>query len=188
MTWQPTETGLATTWQVAIETELEAGSQAVLGMETGPGILEGVVPLLALQMLAERRTDPTRPLLMAGGTGPAWLAALFTPPHQKPPASPRVNVLFAGPDVATWLASHALSAGSRPRAFQPQPTAMTTAMHDWLFPHQAALPTGRRETLPWWIVNRPTAPPPDAPDPAQDWLAWISMVAVTLLLLLALVA
>ncbi len=188
MTWQPTETGLATTWQVAIERELEAGSQAMLGMELSPGILEGVVPLLALQILAERRTDPTRPLLIAGGTGPAWLAALLTPPPRKQPASPTVNVLFAGADVATWLAGQALTPGSRPRALRPQPTALTTAIHDWLFPHRAALSTGRQETLPWWIMNRPPATPPDAPDPARDWLAWISMVAVTLLLLLALVA
>jgi len=106
MLYHRTPTQLYNKWQSEIEAGLEAGQTPVIDLGSGP-LLFGVLPtLVALQYLAERRTDVTTPTLLVNGVNPLWTAALLQAgarPNGR--GSPLPTVVFGGADMVTYMAS-----------------------------------------------------------------------------------
>ena len=188
-------------WRADIEAHLEAGQTPVLQMGLDRLILEGAPGLLALQTLAERRDDITAPLVLAGGTSPLWPAALMHGrPADRPPRSPDIYPVYAGADVATWLASHTLYAGGtgplRRRAFVGPPAGLPPAMAPLLAPMSEPGAAAPWETLPFYAVSlaeqdqqrRSGATLETLAAPASpDWTAYAAVMLAVLLVLAAII-
>ena len=188
-------------WRADIEARLEAGQTPVLSLGVDRLILENAPGLLALQTLAERRDDITAPVLLAGGTGPLWPAALLHGrPASRPPRSPDIYPIYAGADVATWMASHTLYAGGydplRRNAFLRPPAGLPPAMAPLLAPMSEPGAAAPWETLPFYAVSlaerdqiRRDGSPLETPAPghAPDWTAYAAIMVAVLLVLATIV-
>jgi hypothetical protein len=188
-------------WQADIEAHLEAGQTPALHLGLNREILEGAPGLLALQTLAERRDDITAPVIMAGGTSPLWPAALLHGrPADRPPRSPDIYPIYAGADVATWLASHTLYADGysplRRHAFLRPPAGLPPAMTPLLAPTNEPGAAVAWEALPFHVVaqaerdqRRRAGAPTETPaaDHAPDWTAYAAVMLAVLLVLAAII-
>jgi len=188
-------------WRADIEAHLEAGQTPVLQLGLDREILEGAPGLLALQTSAERRDDITAPLALVGGTSPLWPAALLHGrPADRPPRSPDIYPIYAGADVATWLASYTLYAGGysplRQSAFLHPPAGLPPAMTPLLAPMSEPGTAAPWETLPFYAVaqadqdqRRRARTSLEAPtaNHAPDWTAYAAVMLAVLLVLAAII-
>ncbi len=188
-------------WRADIEAHLEAGQTPVLHLGMDRLILEGAPGLLALQTLAERRNDITAPLALAGGTSPLWPAALLHGrPADRPPRSPDIYPIYAGADVATWLASHTLHASGynplRRGAFLRPPAGLPPAMAPLLAPASEPGAAAPWETLPFYTVaqaerdqRRLAGASLETPAAGRtpDWTAYAAIMLAVLLVLAAII-
>lgn len=190
-------------WRADIKAHLEAGQTPVLQLGLDRLLLEGAPGLLALQTLAEQRDDITAPLALVSGTSPLWPAALLHGrPANRPSRSPDIYPIYAGADVATWLASHTLYAGGysplRRGAFLRPPAGLPPAMTPLLVPMSEPGASAPWETLPFYAVSlaerdqahkdgaRPISEVASA-DHTPDWTAYAAVMLAVLLVLAAIV-
>jgi hypothetical protein len=168
-------------WQRELDTSLETGETPVLYVNAGAGVLDDLAGAVALQWWDEQRRDGITPLVAAGGAGPAWMLALL---HTRAPAtplrSPGAVTAYSGPDAATHAAALSVL-DTRRSHFRRRPADLPPAFQPSFVPHAQAgsMPL---ESLPF-LVSEP------APGLQRDgWSAWVAVVLVVALFLIALVA
>jgi hypothetical protein len=190
MYWNRSSGDILVEWQDEVETQLEAGTAPLLDMGASHWVLEGAASLLALQLLAARRNDVTRPVVIAGGNSPLWLGALFHPtPHTRPSLSPDLKVVYAGADPATYMATLGVHAAGLRARFAGDSTATPLEVRWLLAPKMAPGRPAPWEALPFLeIGEQPRVPlpavPPE-PDPTTDWIAWSVLLLAVFLILFA---
>ena len=179
---------VAQQWQRQIEESLEAGE--ALWLETGNSnrLVDHLQALTALRSLAEQRTDVTVPGLLVGGDGVAW-AAMCTNPAVAAgsAASPGINLLYGGPDRATYIATLATLPGSATHRQQSLLTGLPVGLLSWLWPSSQPGVTRQWSALPFMLT---TPEPPTSANVASSnndaGLAWLTLVAVIGLIITAL--
>jgi hypothetical protein len=189
MYWHRLAGSVRDEWQTEIDHRLESGTAPVFVAGAPNALLPLATTLLAYQTLAGQRRDITTPLIIAGGSGPGWLALLL--PSQPPRTeshSPEPTLLYGGADAATYLATLALVA---PLAEPAAPRLGLTA--DLAAQFAPRLQPGAPpawEALPLIEVGETTGAALDTPqgtaDPAGDWIAYGAMVLAFCLVLSAL--
>jgi hypothetical protein len=113
--------------------------------------------------------------------GPAWLLALL---HNRspatPPRSPGAVTVYSGPDAATHAAALSVL-DTRRTQFRRRPADLPPAFQPQFVPHTQAgsMPL---ETLPFLVSE------PETGLQRDGWSAWVAVVMVVALFLIALVA
>jgi len=189
----PSASNIVERWQTEIEHQVEAGRTPILDLGVGGLTTDSAAALLALQLLAARRNDAARPMLLAGGPNSAW-PALLLPPGGSPLGAPSAQgvfqpaVLYTGANLAEHAATTAIlhacmdlpgsdspkDSGLVASAFQPGNRPGSLAAWE-------ALPflASRGETNAALQVGERPA------DPTQDWLAWAVLLLALFLVILA---
>ena len=189
MFWMPSAGDIVERWQAEIEHQVEAGATPVLDLGMGGLTTGSAAALLALQLLAARRNDAARPMLLAGGPNSAW-PALLLPPGSPPSAQGvfQPAFLYTGANLAEHAATSAIfqAAVDMPGAGRPKENALVAS---------AFLPNNRPGSLAPWealpfldIQNKTNAALQDGEqpaDPTQDWLAWAVLLLALFLVILA---
>ncbi len=188
MYWNRTSGDILDQWQVHIEAATEAGATPMLDAgfsnictSTGPA-------LQALYTLDAQRIDVTNPVILSGGAGPLWLSLLLRPSAgERPAPSPGFTVVYAGADLATYMASVAIQRS------KTQPIPLDDTLPDefrraFAPKTQPGAPTPW-EALPFVEVGERAQPPvggaPALVDASADWIAWGAMLLAVALLILA---
>ncbi|MFN8488544.1 MAG: hypothetical protein U0350_13170 [Caldilineaceae bacterium] len=189
MFWRQTANTLRQDWQTTIDASLEAGQSPVLDLGSSQQMLQGLPVLAALRSFAVQRVDVATPTLLIGGDAAVWLALLLqvrSPSEMR--RSPEPALVFAGPDVATYLASLTTLTPERPPEAVLLPRATPPAVRPLLLPPAAAQLVLPWETLPFAVTAeaQATAAPPTVAANRDKWLGWCAIGLVVLLLLAAL--
>ncbi len=188
MYWNRSASQIAAAWQTEIETKLEAGATPLLLTGTPSLALTGIIALPAYQQLMAQRTDITTPLLVAGGSSALWLGLILAPNERR--STPLPAVVYGGPDPATYLANvQTLSTGRlAPPALAH--SGAPAALAPFYAPRVTPAVPAAWETLPFVEVGEgpqpALAPSTLDTDPADDWIAWGTMLLALCLVLSAL--
>ena len=168
-------------WQRDLDTSLETGETPVLYVNAGAGVLDDLAGPVALQWWDEQRRDGITPLVAAGGVGPAWLLALL---HSRSPAtplrSPGAVTAYSGPDPATHAAALSVL-DTRNTSFAAGRPICRRPFSRRLFRIPRRGPC-RWKSLPFLVSEPATGLQHDG------WSAWVAVVLVVALFLIALVA
>jgi hypothetical protein len=186
MFWKRSSAQITRQWRSEIEAKVEAGRtpRFEIGLNDAPA--EGSLVLAALHRLAHRRADITSPLILTGGRGPLWLAALCSPlPARKAPGPREPRVVFAGISPADYLAVSAIAA---PETAWPRRFDATTAIEprSQFAPRAASGFLPAWDTLPFLDTAAPLEPLTDQDDPSAQWIVRAVYVLAFGLFLLAL--
>ena len=185
MFWNRSSAQITRHWRSEIEAKVEAGRtpRFDLGMIDAPA--EGSLALTALHQLARQRDDITSPLILAGGRGPLWLAALFAPLQVGRERGAREErVVFSGVSPADDLATSAIIA---PETEWPRRFDATTAVEpSALFaPRSAAGFTPSWDMLPFLEASAPPERASEEDDSTTEWIVRLVFVLAVGLFLLA---
>jgi len=191
MFWPQTANTLRQDWQTTIDASLEAGQIPVLDLGSSQQMLQGLPVLAALRTFATQRVDVAAPTLLLGGDAALWLAILMdvrSPGEMR--RAPEPTIAFAGPDVATYLASLTTLTPERPPEAALLPQATPPMMRPLFLPTAAAQRVLPWETLPFAVTTEAQAIAASQSTPANRdaWLSWLAIGLVVLLLLAALIA
>lgn len=186
MFWNRSSAQITRQWRSEIEAKVEAGRTPRLELGLNDAPAEGSLVLTSLHRLARRRADITSPLVLAGGRGPLWLAALCTPlPARKAPGPREPRVVFSGISPADYLAASAIAA---PETEWPRRFDSTTAIEPraQFAPRTASGFIPAWDTLPFLEAAAPLEPLADQDDPTTQWIVRCVYVLAVGLFLLAL--
>lgn len=193
---------IARHWHAVIAMQVEAGATPVVQLGGSANLLHSAAGLSALQMISASRTDPALPVLVVGGAGGAWTAALLGPRvlHTTAPSA-YPAVYYGGEDAATrqvclltWVD------GLDSSVYTPHPKHYQ-AMDAGLLQHRHPGQTAGAEAIALTLAagNVPAGLPPVAdgrgvqsagwslPETAT-WIGWTALAAAVILPLLALFA
>ena len=188
MFWNPSAGDILTHWQNEIEQKTESGLDPILELGASSQAADSAAALLALQLLAERRIDAARPIVLAGGAGATWLAALMQPFAQAAQGVSTPAIVYTGAGLAEHMASVALlhAAVDAPAADYAGDASVPAAHFQPQSRPGSAAPW---ETLPF-LQAVPAAHAPargDEPrtEPTGAWLAWAVQFLALLLVILS---
>lgn len=196
MLYHQTPTQLYHKWQSEIEAGLEAGQTPVIDLGIGSLLLGSLPTLVALQYLAERRTDVTTPTLLTGAVNPLWPAVLLQARARLDGrGAPLPTVVFGGSDIVTYMASLPTlkleqpcsplrTAGVTPVNMTPLfvPDAQASSLAPW-----AVLPFALCETIEHrQRINATLTHADPRLRQADDWVTWSGIVMSAALILFAL--
>ena len=191
MLHDPTVSAIIARWSADIDTHVEAGRTPVLDLGYSHNVLESTPAAIALQSLLDRRTDTALPVVVAGGSSQLWLAALLHDAETDPGRlSPGPLTLFAGADMATYMASLTTATSPVTRAIDsamPRPADLAANLQ-WHFAPSAQPGQARLwDTLAIRIMEVDHAEPPlQSGDEEGVWLLAASLLMVIALILFAL--
>lgn len=193
MFWMPSAGDIVERWQTEIEHQVEAGKTPILDLGVGSLTTDSAAALLALQLLAARRDDASRPVLLAGGPNSAWPAFLLAP-GGSPLGAPSAQgvfqpwVLYTGANLAEHAATSdtLLAAVDLPGSGPAKNSGLVASMFQ---PRNRPGSLAPWETLPFLHIRdeTPAALQYDEQptDPTQDWLAWAVLLLALFLVILA---
>lgn len=190
MFWRQSANTLHQDWRTTIDASLEAGQIPGLDLGSSQQMLQGLPVLAALRTFATQRVDVTAPTLLLGGDAALWLAFLM---YVRSPSemhrSPEPTIVFAGPDVATYLASLTTLTSERTPEAALLPQATPPWVRPLFLPAAAAQMVLPWETLPFAVTAeaQTAAAPQTSAANRDEWLSWFAIGLVVLLLLAALI-
>lgn len=187
-------------WQSDLHFAIEAGAAPLLPLGISASSLTALPALSLLRDLASERTDMTTPTVLMGGSGGAWLAALFLAAdpapgrstlssHPNAGHSPPPVLLFSGLDAATHMAS----AGTLPKAPRGlralSDRELPLGMRDSVAPALQPVAPIAWENLPFRFLDNPDANRPSAAGmpSASLWMGAIAGLLVLIMILGALI-
>lgn len=179
-------------WQTELDTSLEAGQTPLLDLGSSQQMLRGLPVLAALRTFVTQRRDVTAPILLIGGNAALWLALLF---QVRSPAetrrSPEPTIVFAGADLPTYMASLTTLTPERSPETALMPHATPPMLRPLFVPFTPAQMASPWESLALGLAEEAQATNAVALRSGamqnDEWLSWLAIGLVVILLLLALV-
>ncbi len=183
MFWNRSNARILQQWQAEIDHSLETGQTPLLQMGESQTFLDTVPGSAALQEMLDRRVLANTPLLLFGGSSPAWLVALWqrrtTPELAR---SGNVRVVYSGMDVATNIATIAVSSSAESERLHHWREVRPLSLAAQIEPESyASVPPSLTE-LPLSVMDGDWTV---AENMLQDWVAWL---AVSLILIVFVVS
>jgi hypothetical protein len=173
-------------WQSHLQYAVEAGIAPHVALGQSADALTALIGLTALQLLIEARSDMSAPLLTAGGTSGAWLAALMQPQNGVAGHSPSALTIYLGADAASAIAAAGIlprpPAGLRP----PADRALPVGFRDGAAPALQPASPFIWESLPLRALE-PVGGLASIPTRGA-WLGWLGLILALVLVVGALVA
>jgi hypothetical protein len=193
MIWNRTNGEILNAIQFEIDHAQETTQSALLNLGISDGLLLNTPVYQALHQFLQQRNDATHLYLLHGGAGAGWLLLLWQ--RRAFSLAQRVHnatILYTGADLATSLASITTCnerESTRIRHWQstfPEifSTQLTPASHPTVQPSWELLPF----VTMFETGDVTTGARPSPENEQQDWLAWLAMAFVVMLLVIAVVA
>ena len=183
MFWNHATTSILQQWQIEIDYSLETGQRPLLQLGESLDLLDVLPAVNALQELVDSRLVVNTPHVLVGGKAAGWLLALWRRRSATDPArGSGVRVVFSGADVATTIASVAITGNAEIDRLHHWREVRPLALATRIEPGSQLAAVQGVDALPLIAVG---SNPLVAQNGAQDWTAWLAAALIISVLALS---